>query len=227
MTGVEVDGNRIEAENVVVTAGPWTGAIAHTVGLSLPVQPIRHQRVTTAPVSGIPDHHPVVRVTDVSCYVRPEEGGYLYGFFEPHPVSYDVETVPHGFDTSDIEAPVRVMEEARERLAPVFPLLRDLEVAEYKQGLTTFTPDGRYLVGPIPNIEGLYAATGCASMGIARSAAVGRWLTNWVVEGDPGEDLADLSFERFGGRAFDPEWIRRKSEEFYGNYYSIGAMSVR
>jgi 4-methylaminobutanoate oxidase (formaldehyde-forming) len=188
--------------------------------------PIRHQRVTTAPVAGIPEHHPVVRVTDASCYLRPEDGGYLYGFFEPDPTSYDLEKLPAGFKTSDIERPVEVMEEARERLSPVFPVLESLEVADYKRGLTTFAPDGAYLIGPVPQVEGLFAATGCAALGIAGSAAVGRWLADWVARGDPGEDLSSVDPGRFGGRAADPEWVREKSEEFYGGYYSVASMSV-
>ena len=224
VVGVETDGGFVEAERVVVTAGPWTGTLTKTVGYEPAMVPIRHQRVTTAPAPGIPDHHPVVRVTDVSCYLRPEDGGYLYGFFEPDPTSY--QEVPAGFRTAEIEEPVEVMEEARERLAPIFPVLAELEISAYRRGLTTFAPDGAYLIGPVPGIEGLFAATGCAALGIAGSAAVGRWLAGWVARGDPGEDLSAVSFERFGERASDRDWVRRRGEEFYGDYYSVASMSV-
>ena len=224
VVGVETDRGFVEAERVVVTAGPWTGILTKTVGYEPAMVPIRHQRVITAPAPGIPDHHPVVRVTDVSCYLRPEGGGYLYGFFEPDPTSY--EELPAGFRTADIEEPVEVMEEARERLAPIFPVLKELEVSAYKRGLTTFAPDGAYLIGPVPGIEGLFAATGCAALGIAGSAAVGRWLADWVTRGDPGEDLSSVSLDRFGDKSSDRDWIRRRGEEFYGGYYSVASMSV-
>jgi sarcosine oxidase, subunit beta len=154
-------------------AGATPGCLA---GHCTAMVPIRHQRVTTAPVSGIPDHHPVVRVTDESCYLRPEEGGYLYGFFEPDPTSYDLE-LSAGFRTSEIEEPVQVMEGDRGRLAPIFPVLQGMGIAAYKRGLTTFAPDGAYLIGPVPQVEGLFAATGCAALGIAGSPAVGSWMT--------------------------------------------------
>jgi glycine/D-amino acid oxidase-like deaminating enzyme len=225
VVGVETDGGFVEAEHVVVTAGPWTGTVAEMAGHQTSMVPIRHQRVTTVPIPGIPDHHPVVRVTDASCYLRPEEGGYLYGFFEPDPTSYDPK-LPSGFHTSDIEEPIEVMEEARERLAPVFPLLKELEIARYKRGLTTFAPDGAYLIGPVPHVGGLFAATGCAALGIAGSAAVGRWLAGWITRGDPGEDLSSVDLERFGDKASERGWIERAGEEFYSGYYGIPAMSV-
>jgi len=223
--GVETDGGFVEAEHVVVTAGPWTGTIAEMAGHSTAMVPIRHQRVTTAPISGIPEHHPVVRVTDASCYLRPEEGGYLCGFFEPDPTSYGPE-LPLDFHTAEIEEPVQVMEEARGRLAPIFPVLEGLGIAAYKRGLTTFAPDGAYLIGSVPQVEGLFAATGCAALGIAGSAAVGSWLAGWISRGDPGEDLSSVGPERFGEKASDRAWIRREGEAFYGGYYSIPAMSV-
>jgi 4-methylaminobutanoate oxidase (formaldehyde-forming) len=226
VVGVETEQGLVEAEQVVVTAGPWTGIVAKMVGYEPAMVPIRHQRVTTAPVSGIPDHHPVVRLTDASCYLRPEEGRYLYGFFEPDPTSYDLEKLPAGFRTADIEEPVEVIEEARARLAPIFPVLQRLEIVGYKRGLTTFAPDGAYLVGPVPRVEGLFVATGCAALGIAGSAAVGHWLADWVMQGEPGEDLSPVALDRFGEKASDRDWVRRAGEEFYGGYYSIPSMSV-
>jgi len=219
--GVETENGFIASNHVVITAGPWGAALAKKVGTTVAVQPIRHQRVCTVPTSGIPEFHPVVRVTDVSCYLRPEKGGYLYGCFEPEPVSIDLEAMPADFRTGDIEPPVEVMTEAQRRLTPIFPILKELEIDEYKRGMTTFAPDGAYMIGPMPEIDRLYLATGCAALGIAGSAAVGRWLAKWVIDGDPGEDLDIFSHQRFGTQAADQEWLRQESEQFYANYYGI------
>jgi len=113
------------------------------------------------------------------------------------------------------------MAEAQRRLAPTFPILKDLEIAEYRRGITTFAPDGAYLIGPVPGIDRLYLATGCAALGIAGSPAVGRWLAKWIIDGDPGEDLAMFSHQRFGAQAANLKWLRRESEQFYANYYGI------
>jgi sarcosine dehydrogenase len=224
--GVETDCGFVGAEKVVITAGPWTGLLAKTAGYEPAMVPIRHQRVTTAPVSGIPDHHPVIRVTDLSCYLRPENGGYLHGILEPDPMVCDLEDWPSYFRTRDVRSSPRTMAQAHERLATIFPILENLAVVECKRGLTTFAPDGAYLVGPVPKVENLFLATGCASLGIAGSAAVGRWLANWVTQGEPGEDLSAVDPERFGQKGRDQDWIWNESRSFYANYYSIPSMAV-
>ncbi len=224
--GVETDRGFVGAEKVVITAGPWTGLLAKTAGYEPAMVPIRHQRVTTGYALGIPDHHPVVRVTDLSCYLRPENGGYLHGIFEPDPVVYDLEDQLAYFRTRDVEYSVRTMALAHERLAAIFPIFETLGIEECKRGLTTFAPDGAYLVGPVPKIENLFLATGCASLGIAGSAAVGRWLANWVTQGEPGDDLSAVDPERFGQKGSDQDWIWKESRKFYANYYSIPSMAV-
>jgi 4-methylaminobutanoate oxidase (formaldehyde-forming) len=221
VSGVETDRGVVGADHVVVTAGPWTGMLARHAGLDLPMQTIRHQRARTVPAEGIPGHHPVVRVTDESCYLRPEQGGYLYGFFEPAPTAIDLEAEPPEFRTADLEVPYDTIGEARRRLAQVFPVLATLEVAEYRQGITTFAPDGQYLTGPLLGVEGLFVASGCAALGIAGAAAVGRWLAESIVNGQVHPSLAQFNHRRFGERANDPAWVQRTSLRFYANYYGI------
>jgi len=218
--GIETKEGVIESNYVIITAGPWGASIAKEVGTTA-VQPIRHQRARTVPTSNIPEHHPVVRIPDLSCYLRPEKGGFLYGYFEPKPVSIDLEKMSSDFRTGDIEPPIKVMDDARVRLSPIFPILSDLNIAEYNRGMTTFSPDGGYMIGPVPRIDRLYLATGCAALGIAGSAAVGRWLSKWVIDGDPGEEVSDFSHQRFGDKVLDPNWLRQESELYYANYYSI------
>ena len=221
VTGVETEKGLVETDQVVITAGPWTGILSNKIRFPAAMQPIRHQRVRTVSVAGIPEHHPVVRVTDVSCYLRPEKGGYLYGFFEPGPTSIDLESMRPDFRTEDVQPPLEVMVEAQRRLSSIFPTLQDLEITERKQGMTTFTPDGSYLVGPVPNVDNLFLATGCAAMGIAGSAAIGHWLAKWIIDGQPSENLSMFRLDRFGDRSSDGEWLRREGENFYANYYSI------
>jgi glycine/D-amino acid oxidase-like deaminating enzyme len=223
--GVRTAEGRISADAVVLTGGPWTASLLRQwAGYELATATIRHQRVITVPQPGIPAHHPVVRITDESCYLRPEAGGgYLYGFFEPEPTLVDFDEEPAAFTTDGLEPPVETMSEARRRLLPVFPVLEDLEIAERRQGVTTFAPDGNFMLGPVPHVAGLFCASGCAALGIAGSAAVGRWIASWILEGDPGGTTTNDEFTvgRFGNQQTDRDWVNRGGAEFYANYYSI------
>lgn len=219
--GVTTDKGVIHADRVVITAGPWTLQLAKGTGCDLPLQVIRHQRAVTVPVPGIPSHHPVVRVNDVSCYVRPEQGGYLYGFFEPSPTCIDLAGEPPGFRTADLAVPYETISEARRRLAPVFPVLDQLEIKEYQQGMTTFAPDGKYVIGPVPGAQGLFAASGCAALGIAGAAAIGAWLAESVLTGKPPSALSEFDPQRFGARSADRTWVQQSAADFYANYYNL------
>jgi glycine/D-amino acid oxidase-like deaminating enzyme len=223
VTGVRTAEGAIGADAVVLTGGPWTATLLRQwAGYDLATATIRHQRVCTVPQSGIPSHHPVVRVTDESCYLRPEAGGYLYGFFEPEPTRVDLDEHPR-FETDDIEPPVETMSEALRRLSPIFPVLAQLDIAQRRQGVTTFAPDGNFMLGPVPDVAGLFCASGCAALGIAGSAAVGRWITSWILNGNPGSTTINDEFNvgRFGNNHTDRDWVNRGGAEFYANYYSI------
>ena len=219
--GVQTDQGPLRADRVVLTAGPWSGQLAVHAGFGLPMQTLRHQRACTGPIDGVPDHHPVVRVTDVSCYVRPEQGGYLFGFFEPTPTSIDLTAEPADFCTDDLPVPHETISEARQRLAPVLPILGTIPVIENHQGITSFAPDGRYLIGPVPGVDGLFVASGCAALGIAGSAAVGSWLAESVVTGNTASALAEFDPLRFGARAADRAWVTQASCKYYANYYGL------
>ncbi|MBX9652086.1 FAD-binding oxidoreductase [bacterium] len=217
--GVETTVGFMPAGAVVVAAGPWTSAVAKQLGIELPAQPIRHQRVKTLPYAGLVPHHPVLRVPDLSCYVRPDGGSLIYGHFEREPDAFEVEAVSPTFHTSDLDPPVDVMSRAKLELSAIYPAIGELEVAEYRRGLITFAPDGGYVLGPIPQATNLYFATGCAALGIAGSAAVGKWIAEWILDGAPVEDVSEFSPNRFG--TMSPLELKQKAREAYSSYYAI------
>ena len=210
-----------EADHVVITAGPWTAWIAQFFGYVPPVHGIRLQQARTAVAPALPAHHPVVRVPDRSCYLRPEDGGYLFGYFDPQPTAIDPRDHAGDLHTWQIEPPFELIQDARRLLSPVIPSLGQLAIEQYRQGMVSCTPDGWYVLGPVPSPKGVWLATACAAMGIAGSGAVGNWLANWITRGNPGEDLEMMAPGRFGDRASDLDWIRRQCQQTCANYYSL------
>lgn len=225
VAGVETAGGPLDAGRVVITGGPWTTSLLAPLGLFLPVVAIRLQQLRTVSDPALPPHHPVVRIPDASCYLRPEAGGYLYGYIDPHAVAVDPAAGRAGrpLTTADILPDEPLMAEARGRLAGVFPSLGSLAVDHYRQGMVTCTPDANYVLGAVPDQAGLFVATGCSAMGIAGSAAVGSWLAELVVEGRSADDLSSFAPGRFGARAADRPWLVGECRRVYANYYSLAA----
>lgn len=223
VTGIETDRGPVATGNVIATAGPWAGRLAAMAGLTLPMQPIRLQQARTAPDPGIPAHHPVVRIPDQSCYLRPEEGGYLFGIFDDDPMAIDPREMPASFATGDIKPAEEIIAGARQRLAPVFPVLNQLDIAQFRQGMITCTPDAGYVIGPASSVEGLWIATGCGGMGIAGSGSVGRWLADSVLKGACRDDISPFLPSRF--KDLDPDSLREACRRICSNYYALNSVT--
>ena len=213
-----------EAKHVVVCGGPWTSRLLHPVGVYPPMHPIRLQQARSAACE-IPATHPVVRVPDESCYIRPEKGGFLYGFFDPSPHPIDVFDKPAEFATVDVQPESQLVTESQQRLKPVLPLLSELAVDEYRQGMMTCTPDGKFVIGPADKYDAggatLWMATGCGGTGIAGSGAVGRWLSEWILDGETSEDISQYAPNRFGEKSRDQNWLCAQACETSAAYYRL------
>ena len=221
--GVETDGGVISTGNVIAAAGPWGGRVAAMAGLTLPMHPIRLQQARTIPDPGMPAHHPVVRIPDQACYLRPEEGGYLFGIFDDDPMAIDPREMPAAFATGDIKPEEEIIATACRRLAPVFPVLDQLDIAQFRQGMITCTPDAGYVVGPASSVEGLWIATGCGGMGIAGSGAVGRWLADLVLKGACRDDISPFKPSRF--KDLEPDSLREECRRVSSNYYALNSVT--
>ena len=71
-----------------------------------------------------------------------------------------------------------------------------LQAAEHRGGMFTMSPDGRLVLGPVPDVPGLWVASGCNGCGFSSSLALGEALAQWIA-GTPGE-VAALGPGRFG-----------------------------
>jgi glycine/D-amino acid oxidase-like deaminating enzyme len=219
--GLATTSGAIEARHVVLAAGPWTAQLVQRAGFSPPALGIRLQQARTVVDPRMPADHPVVRIPDASCYLRPERGGYLFGFFDPGATPLDPRDQPPDFRTSHIPPPKDVVAESVRRLEPIFPVLQRLAIDEYRQGIVTCSPDGWYVLGPLPGQANLWLATSCGAMGIAGSGAVGKWLAAWIATGSPGEDLAAMDPARYAARALPESDLRAACRRTFADYYSL------
>ena len=219
VTGVETDRGVIRTPVVVDAAGAWTRQVAAMSGIRVPIVPTRHQLFVSEPLPGVRADLPMVRIMDAGVYVRPCEGGFLWGVFEQDPRQFDMDELDGHFQIADLDLDPEVLWRAADEVAPQLPSLRAAGVREHRGGLPTMTADGQHIVGPAPAAEGFFIAGGCNVAGLSIAPAIGDALANWITEGAPPIDLAELSLERFRSDTFSEEQLQEKTLWRYRHFY--------
>ena len=219
VAGLVTERGEIRAPAVVDAAGAWTARVAASVGLRIPLVPMRHQLLVTEPIPGVEPLQPIVRMVEASVYVRHEQGGLLFGGYEDAPRVVDAATLPPAFQIADLPLDLSVLRALIDEVGEHFPALRTARVAVHRGGLPTMTADGRPLLGRVPGLDGFFVASGCCVGGLGLSPAAGRVLADLMVDGKSDPDLAPLSVERFRGRHEDAAALEAACVAHYRRRY--------
>ena len=218
-SSVETDRGIIRTPVVVDAAGAWTRQVAAASGISIPLVPTRHQLFVTEPVDGARADLPIVRVADAAVYVRPCEGGFLWGGFEEGPRMFDIDELGPRFAVPDTPLDAGVLWRMADDVRDQLPVLRAAGVREHRGGLPTMTADGEHIVGPAPRAAGFFIAGGCNVAGLSVSSAIGNVLAAWIVDGEPPLDLGALSVTRFAAGLVDD--LEQKAAWQYRHFYGV------
>jgi sarcosine oxidase subunit beta len=191
ISGVMTTRGYISTRIVVNAAGPWAAEVARLAGTQLPVQPLRRQLVPTEPFAGLPQRFPMVIDMSNGFHFRREGKGILLAWNDP-------EETP-GFKTDFDPA---FVEKILTRAADRVPCLAEAEVNPRRAwaGLYEMTPDHHAIIGPAPDVAGLYFVNGFSGHGVMHSPASGRLTADLILHGR--SDLLDasvLGVERFAG----------------------------
>ncbi|HTZ87110.1 MAG TPA: FAD-binding oxidoreductase [Solirubrobacteraceae bacterium] len=219
VTAVETDSGPIETPVVVDTAGAWTRQVAAASGIRIPIVPTRHQLFTTEPLAGVHADLPIVRIMDAAVYMRPCDGGLLWGGFEENPREFDMDALASSFQIKDMELDPDVLWRLAQAVKAQLPILLETTVREHRGGLPTMTADGLHIVGPAPAARGFFIAGGCNVAGLSISPAIGDALAAWILDGAPPLDLAALSLERFGTQPLPEDQLGRDAAWQYRHFY--------
>jgi sarcosine oxidase subunit beta len=184
--GVETSQGFISSKIIVNTAGAWGGEIARMTGVDLPVQPYRRQVFITKSFDTLPRPVPMIIDQDTQFYIRGYAPGILMGMTDPdEPPSFHTH-VDRGF----LEKMTAI---ALERV----PALELAEILRGWGGLYAMTPDENPIIGEIPEIKGFFCATGFSGHGFQHGPAVGRILSELILEGKTSFSLDPFSYDRF------------------------------
>ncbi len=217
-------GGTITCEILVNAAGMWATEVGRMAGTPLPIVPLEHEFLVTdriEAVAGLPREIPVVRDPDRSFYVRAEGDGLIVGPFEPEPRAWAVDGIPSDFEE-------RLLEPDLERLGGVLALATDRVPALAEAGIKSvvngpdgYTPDGRCLMGWVPGVRNLFVLAGFSIFGIVFGGGAGRYAAEWIVDGQPSDDMWDVDVRRFGPYASAPPYLVAKALDVYAREYAI------
>jgi len=216
---VSAGGCTYRTDQVIVAAGPWSAALARLVGLELPVVPVLHEYFVTEPLPGWHAGLPCLRIPEIQVYARGEGSRVLCGGFENRATSVDPRAVNVGsrlLARPDWD----VLGGFCASLGAFVPDLAGAGVAATFQGWPAFTPDGRFIVGPVSAIRGLAFAAGCNAHGVSGSAGLAMHLVE-SLNAEPSPYVRSLSPDRFVPRTWSFSDARRQAQAVYETYYPM------
>lgn len=204
IAGVETSGGAVRARAVALAAGAWSGGLAWPAGVGLAMAPVRSQYWITERGPLFPRRMPTVVLPDAGAFARPELGGLLFGLREHASMSLDGRSLPSDPARLPLGEPGgwEALGEGAPVLSRFFPALEQVGIAHHVAGLSTYTPDGQFLVGPVASAPGLLVASGCCGAGVAASGGIGLAVASLAAGRRPPFDLAPFAPDRFG--AVDP-----------------------
>ncbi len=222
VAGVVTDHGRVESEIVVNCAGQWAKAVGALAGVDVPLHSAEHFYAVTGPIDGVRPDLPILRDPDGYTYFKEEIGGLVVGGFEPEAKPWVApDQIPHPFEFQLLEEDWEhfsvLMESAMERI----PALRHTGMKKLYNGPESFTPDNQFILGEAPEVRGFFVAAGFNSVGIASAGGAGRALAEWIVGGEPAEDLVSVDIRRFLPFDSNNRWLHDRVAEVLGLHYEI------
>ena len=182
---VRVDGESVDADGVLLSAGAWTTRLCAPLGVRLGLSPMRGQILHLGVPDGGTAHWPTVMTLG-------EEHGhhYLLAFPGGRVVVGATREAGAGFDHRVTAAGQRQVLDAALTLAPG---LADATVLETRVGFRPVTPDGFPLLGAVPGWDGLVVATGLGANGLTYGPLTGVLAAGLALGEEPPLDLTPFT----------------------------------
>ncbi len=170
--GVETSTGAFEAEKaVVLAAGPWTRVLAETVGVELPIEPIRKEAMVTEPLKIT--IKPLVINTKVNAYAQQTLRGEVL-LSSATPLDVPTWSYQHTY-----QFPIR----AAKAMVETIPALATVNWLRQWAGHYATTPDHNPVLGYVDEVENLAVASGFSGHGFMLAPAVGEFMALLLEKG--------------------------------------------
>ncbi|MBI2469567.1 MAG: FAD-binding oxidoreductase [Candidatus Rokubacteria bacterium] len=211
VAGVEIDGGAISAGTTVLAAGAWTPELARSLGLEVPIHPMRLQIVSTAPLPRMLDR-PVYGAVAVKQYrVFQELPGFDAKAFEAdYEQEYEMPLLQaicqtrggHFLLGCSMDYPGFVWEPDLRGIALItgamlrdLPALRQARFDRAWAGILPYTLDNYPIIDFVPGYEGLMVAAGHV-FGNAAGPTTGLLVSEMVARAQTTIDVTPFRFDR-------------------------------
>ena len=211
--GIDTANGKIFSPNLILAGGVWTSLFASTIKVPIATAPVRSHYWLTEPDLDYGREGSITIMPDVSAYTRPELGGLLLGVQENKCAVFDARKLPEDlqyFSPTLGEDHWDILLNSYSDLSRFFPKIESANFSSYISGLSSYTPDGEIILGPIAEIDGLYVAAGDCGSGVSLSGGIGSIISEIILDGK--SDLYSSAFRpnRFGKvDPFDEEFLNK------------------
>lgn len=155
IVGVETEEGAVRADQLVLTAGAWSGELLKTLDIELPVEPVKGQMILFKCAE---DFLPSMVLAKGRYAIPRRDGHILVGSTLEH----------EGFDKTPTQS---ALESLRASAIELLPALADAEVVGHWAGLRPGSPDGVPFIGAVPGCEGLWLNCGHYRNGLVLAPA--------------------------------------------------------
>src|SRR5918994_7747057 len=149
------------------------------------------------PIAGVTADLPTLRDPDRLIYFKEEVGGLVMGGYEPDPKPWAAKGIPDGFAFGLLDPDWDHFEQLMAQALIRVPALETAGVKQLINGPESFTPDGNFILGEAPELQGFYVGCGFNAFRIASAGGAGRALAEWIAAREPPVDLWPGRIRRF------------------------------
>ena len=181
-SGYQIDNQMFD--QVILSTGAWLGHILEPLGYEVDVRPQKGQ-LRDYQVEQDMGAYPVV-MPEGEWDLIPFPGGKLsLGATHENDMGFDL-TVDEN-----------LLQQMAEAASPFYPNLKDTMISGERVGIRAYTSDFSPFFGQVPNLSGVYTASGLGSSGLTTGPIIGYHLAQ-MLQGRSGElDPADYPTERY------------------------------
>jgi len=186
VTGVDTDRGLVKGEKVVLAAGAWTAQLARTVGIELPIEPVKKEMLITEPLRFFME--PFIVDNGSSAYFGQTLRGEILGS-----IDVPVETGLRPLNTSILCA-----KEWARAVTRLVPAMKYARAFRGWSGYFDPTSDGSHILGHDPDWpQGLYVAAGFGGHGFLMAPMTGEVMAKNIAFGEIPELMAPFLPTRF------------------------------